>query len=536
MEKYFNTAGPMKEDLHYVYPPLKRWDTEEIIHLINQQKYFVLHAPRQTGKTTAMCALMDHLNEAGDHLAAYANLEIGQPSREDIEEAMPAMFSVMGTEILNTCGDSFLKDHDVKFRDTFRPSSLFYKSLGAWAKASDKPIVLFLDEVDALVGDTLISLLRQLRAGYRNRPGGFPASIVLCGVRDLLDYRIHASSEKTPITGGSAFNVKAKSLRLGDFERDQVDTLYRLHTEETGQPFEEEALAEAWRLTEGQPWLCNALAYEVTWEMRENRDRTRLITASMVRQAAEQIIQRRETHLDQLSYKLQEERVRRVVHPILSNENDIEKIPNPDIEYCVDLGLVKRDPVLRIANPMYREVVPRWLVWGTETFMTHDPQWFVRSEDGRLDMARLIESFQQFFREQSDSWIQKFEYHEAGPQLLLQAYLQRIVNGGGRINREYGLGRKRTDLFIEWPVNARDDWNGEIQRVVMELKLQRPGQQRAAVITGALPQTADYADRCDADEAHLLVFDRDPDRSWDDRIFHEKGHQHEGRDIQVWGM
>ena len=532
MEKYFNTAGPMKEDLHYVYPPLKRWDTEEIIHLIGQQKYFVLHAPRQTGKTTAMCALMDRLNESGNYLAAYANLEVGQPSRENVDSAMPAMFAVMGSQVENTCGDSFLKDFKIDYQ---RASSLFYEGLSAWAKASDKPIVLFLDEVDALVGDTLISLLRQLRAGYRERPANFPATIVLCGVRDLLDYRIHASSEKTPITGGSAFNVKAKSLRLGDFERDQIETLYHLHTEETGQPFEDEAIAEAWRLTEGQPWLSNALAYEVTWEIRENRDRTRLITASMIRQAAEQIIQRRETHLDQLSYKLQEDRVRRVVHPILANDDDVEKIPNPDIEYCVDLGLIKRSPVLRIANPMYREVVPRWLVWGTEAFMTHDPQWFVRA-DGRIDMAKLIESFQQFFREQSDSWIQKFEYHEAGPQLLLQAYLQRIVNGGGRINREYGLGRKRTDLFIEWPIGGTGDWNGEIQRVVMELKLQRPGQKRATVITGALPQTAEYADRCGADEAHLLIFDRDAERSWDERIFHESEHKHEDREIGVWGM
>lgn len=77
--------------------------------------------------------------------------------------------------------------------------------------------MLLLDEVDALVGDTLISLLRQLRAGYTQRPAAFPQTIILCGVRDLRDYRIHASSESEPVTGGSAFNIKAESLRLGDF-------------------------------------------------------------------------------------------------------------------------------------------------------------------------------------------------------------------------------------------------------------------------------------------------------------------------------
>ena len=372
MDRYFNTAGPMKEDLHYVFPPLERWDTEEIINLIHQQKYFVLHAPRQTGKTTAMRALMRHLNAEGEYLAAYANLEVGQAAREDVSQAMPAMFQSMAIKVRDTSGDDFLAKQAGDFCATKSPFNLFHEGLGEWSQHTDKPIVLFLDEVDSLVGDTLISLLRQLRSGYDSRPNAFPGSIVLCGVRDLLDYRIHASGEKSVITGGSAFNVKARSLRLGDFERDQMDALYRLHTEETGQKFEPAALDQAWYFTEGQPWLTNAVAYEVTWEIKENRDRNRVITAEMINEAAERIIQRRETHLDQLADKLREDRVRRVVHPIIANDDDLEDASNSDIEYCIDLGLVKRKPRLRIANPMYREVVPRWLVYSAETFMTHD--------------------------------------------------------------------------------------------------------------------------------------------------------------------
>jgi hypothetical protein len=94
--------------------------------------------------------------------------------------------------------------------------------------------VLLLDEVDALVGDTLISLLRQLRAGYTQRPTAFPQTIILCGVRDLRDYRIHASSEAEAITGGSAFNIKAKSLRLGDFSAAETRTLLLEHTRKPG--------------------------------------------------------------------------------------------------------------------------------------------------------------------------------------------------------------------------------------------------------------------------------------------------------------
>jgi hypothetical protein len=103
------------------------------------------------------------------------------------------------------------------------------------------------------MGDTLISVLRQLRAGYPKRPKFFPQSIILCGVRDVRDYRIHSAKEKEIITGGGAFNVKAESLRLGDFKKEEVQIFFSQHTQETGQRFEPEALDRVWELTEGQP-------------------------------------------------------------------------------------------------------------------------------------------------------------------------------------------------------------------------------------------------------------------------------------------
>ncbi|MGH9844242.1 MAG: ATP-binding protein, partial [Blastocatellia bacterium] len=119
------------------------------------------------------------------------------------------------------------------------------------------------------------------------------------------------------------------------------------------------------------------------------------------------------------------------------------------------------------------------------------------------------------------------DYKEAGPQLLLQSFLQRIVNGGGEIRREYGLGRKRTDLLITWP------YPGGVQRIVLELKLARTAPDK--VIAEGLVQTADYADRCNADEAHLLIFDRRPRRRWSDRIY-RRARKHQGRPITVWGL
>ena len=233
-----------------------------------------------------------------------------------------------------------------------------------WAAADPRPAVLLLDEVDALIGDTLISLLRQLRAGYNQRPTAFPQSVILCGVRDLRDYRIHSRAEAAIITGGSAFNIKAKSLRLGDFTADEVTTLLQEHTAETGQEFTLDALTRVWDLTQGQPWLVNALAYETCFEMPEGRDRSRPVTVDLIDQAKEHLILNRVTHLDQLADKLREDRVRRVIEPMLAGTL-MEAGLEDDIQYLIDLGLCRMAPGqgLTIANPIYREVLPRALAF-----------------------------------------------------------------------------------------------------------------------------------------------------------------------------
>jgi len=125
--------------------------------------------------------------------------------------------------------------------------------------------------------------------------------VILCGVRDVRDYRFRINAGKEVITGGSAFNIKAESLRLGEFTREDVEALYRQHTEETGQAFEPEALAAAWDLTRGQPWLVNALAYETCFRMPEGQDRRRPIASELILAAKEALIQRRETHLVRLA-------------------------------------------------------------------------------------------------------------------------------------------------------------------------------------------------------------------------------------------
>ena len=244
-----------------------------------------------------------------------------------------------------------------------------------------------------------------------------------------------------------------------------------------------------------------------------------------MQQAKENLILRRVTHLDQLADKLREERVRRVVEAILTGDREPSVIPPEDISYVRDLGLITTVGQLRIANPIYQEVIPRELTYSTQLTISENPAWYILP-DGRLDLPKLLANFQQFFREHSAGWLQGADYKEAGPQLLLQAFLQRIVNGGGRVDREYGLGRRRTDLLIVWP------YPGGIQRAVIEIKLLYHNLEQT--IADGLEQTWAYADACGADEAHLVIFDRTPDKPWSDKI-RVRHAQHRTLPITVWG-
>jgi hypothetical protein len=339
--RYFNTAGPVRCDEHYCLPPLERFDLEEILFLIEQKKYFVLHAPRQTGKTSCLLALQEYLNERDEYRALYVNVEVGQGAREDVYGAIRAIMYEVSYQWRRVFKDENLLENYKDILESTGEYSAFKALLSFLSEHSDRPVVLMLDEIDSLVGDTLISVLRQVRAGYTNRPDAFPQSIILCGVRDVRDYRIHSSKEKTIITGGSAFNIKAKSLNLGDFNKYEIEILYNQHTEETGQEFEQGVIDYVWELTEGQPWLTNALGYVACFEIKQGRDRSKKITKKLIEEAKERIILEKQTHIDQLADKLKEERVKRVIEGILRGDVHPEDLPVDDILYVKDLGLIR---------------------------------------------------------------------------------------------------------------------------------------------------------------------------------------------------
>ena len=527
--RFFNTEGPIRPDDHYHVPPLDRVNLDDLLGLVRDKRYFVLHAPRQTGKTSALLALRDLLNGGGDYRCVYVTVEAAQALREDVAEGVRTVLAELGLQASVTLGDETLEGIWPGVLERVGPGQALREALLRWSMAAPQPLVLLIDEIDALVGDTLLSVLRQLRAGYPDRPGRFPHSVVLCGVRDVRDYRIYSTARKALVLGGSAFNIKSKSLRLGDFTEAETRALLAQHTAQTGQVFTADALAAVWTRTAGQPWLVNALCREACFENPAGRDRSRAISEGDILDAQERLILGRVTHLDDLADKLREDRVRRVVAPMLTGDADRGSYAdrNRDVEYARDLGLLAQHDAKRIANPIYAEVIPRELTWVAQDDVEVETAWYV-ADGGGLDVDKLLTAFQQFFREHSEHWTQRFDrYQEAGPQLLLQAYLQKVVNGGGRIEREYALGSGRVDLLIVWPQADRT------RRFVVECKVLHQDLERT--IAEGLAQTRGYMDRCGAEAGHLIVFDRAPERTWEEKLFRRAPAA--GRaPVTVWGM
>ena len=320
-----------------------------------------------------MLALRDYLNKEDDYIAVYANVEGGQASRNDSQSVVKSTVDTLAEQFRGVVGN----DLPLQIRDEVQQvgkDSMLSTYLRRLSENLPKPIVLIIDEIDALVGDSLVAILRQIRSGYADRPKAFPQTIILCGVRDVRDYRIVLSNQDI-ITGGSAFNIKTESLRLGNFSKEEIHELYMQHTDETGQVFDDACFPMIWNATEGQPWLVNALGREVTYKMRENRDRSVRIIPEMIDKAIENLIYRRDTHIDILIDKLEEPRVRRVIEPMLANEDEVDDalIPTDDIQYVEDLGLIKRErgKQRRIANGIYREIIPRELTWSTQDHRQH---------------------------------------------------------------------------------------------------------------------------------------------------------------------
>ncbi|PNJ93061.1 hypothetical protein CEP14_12890 [Cylindrospermopsis raciborskii C04] len=360
MPKQFNTAGPCKANIHYMLSPTGR--LPQLKALIDGENYFIIHAPRQVGKTTAMMDLAQELTDSGQYLAMLLTVETGAPFPDAPEQAQQ-------------------------------------------------------------------SILRRWQNEIRFR--------------------------KLPLP----------------------------------------TLTQIQRETETSPRLVNALARQATQVLVQ--DVNEPITAEVINQAKEMLIQRQDTHLDSLAERLREERVKTIIEPILAGE-DLPDVPPDDIRYVLDLGLCRdQGQGLEIANPIYKEVLPLVLSYTTRVSIgAIEP--LRLNEQGELLPDKLLHAFLEFWRQHGEPLLKSAPYHEIAPHLVLMAFLHRVVNGGGTLEREYAIGSGRMDICLRYG------------KVVMGMELKVWRERKSDPLIKGLTQLDKYLDGLGLDTGWLVIFDRRP--------------------------
>ena len=514
MPRQFNTAHANRPHQHYTLPAFDRLPPD-IVDLVADGYYFVLHAPRQSGKTTSMMALADKLRLDGHYAVVFATVEAARTAHTE-ERVVAVVVRVLCLAAQAQLAEAECPPAELP-ADAADSGTRLYALLRKWSQACPRPLVLLVDEIDCLQDEGLVSVLSQFRMGYAERPKAFPHSVCIFGMRDVRDYKVRSRGSAVLGTT-SPFNIKRESLTVANFSLADITALYGQHTAETGQVFTEAALDRAWQLSQGQPYLVNALADNVVRKQRWSGP----IDAPQIEVAKEQIILEWGTHFDSLMAILRDDRVRRVIQPIMAGTVD-PTVPWEDDRFCRDLGLITGKPP-QLSNPIYREVIPRFLTRGHQLAMEAYPgRW--HTADGRLDIAALRQSLLAFWREHAEGFVKVEDYHEVAAQLVVMAFLQRVVNGGGQILREYAAGSGRIDILIKWPVadaqGKVDLYGDHFEHHLWELKVWADKHKAADPKGEALVQLGEYMARVPCDSATLVIFDRRAAAlqvAWEDRV------------------
>ncbi|MDR0549294.1 MAG: AAA-like domain-containing protein [Deltaproteobacteria bacterium] len=527
--KTFNTTGPCVPCEHYMLPVLPRLPLVD--DMIAGKFYFVIHAPRQSGKTTFLHELVNNINSKGLYYSFCCSLEINDRIK-DINSAIDNIITSINLALAESPVSAlnqkaFLYDN---LPGMDNPSFKIRLILNRLSVDLDKELIVFFDEADCLSAeDQLIVFLRQIRNGYNNRSiskfSKFPRSLALVGMRDIRDYLTQVRPDEQSKGVASPFNIKKKALTLANFTEIEIGALYRQHTLATGQIFEDAAVASTWYWSEGQPWLVNALADVVVTE-RLNKDYSVTITKDHIDEAAEILIQRRDAHIDSLLTRLTEPRVIKVMDAVFSGS--LSSADNlDDRRYCLDLGLVteRENGTLWPANQIYKEVMSRVISDQIQRIFNLQIERKNWSDGKVLFVSELLNEFQQFFRHDSDSFPKQYEnlaaydYDEAIFSFMLLAYLQFAFNGSARVVRQFAEGRGAVDIAVLY----------QGREYLIEVKI-----KKNTSLPKSLKQIDGYLDKTNESEGWLVIVDKDPKKSWNKKIYW-KTQEYNGKTIHVIG-
>lgn len=511
---FFNTSGPVNEKEHFCISPIKRLDSRKVYQLILQKKYFLIHGPKQSGKTSYLLTLANYLNRKGQFKCLYLNVESVRGTQENFEESIKNILYELSSRARDAFGDDFLEEIVTTQIEKRGPYHALNELLTLWAKNSSRPIVLLMDEIDTLTGNVLTSVLSQIRAGYDKRPALFPQTIIFCGTHDIIE---------------KLFNVKDTSLRIEYLTQEEVKELILNYINYSKLTINDKAIFKIYEYSNGQPWIVNSIASELFYEMVPYKKISR-ITEKDVDEAVVNLVEKKGNHLEYIIEKLREPKVKKILIPILMGDMFTDEVYDNDITYLKELGLIKSDKEIEIANGIYKEVIPRVLINPVLYLINFNIEDFL-IPNGKLDFNKLLKSYQQFFKNHIERLIKFIDYGNAGYVLIFQSLLQKLVEFGGKIVRNYGLNKN----FIE--IKYLNEYNN--QNILFYIKHYKKSSHETykQTIQNSIDELSLYLNKIDEDfeEIHLVLFYMDLNYSWDERLFYSKKEK-DNLVIHVWGF
>lgn len=436
MARRFNTVGSCEPEQHYILDAKER--LPQVKALVNKGAYFWLHGPRQTGKTTAMTQWATQLTQKSKYAAIVVSVNSLEPSTEQ-------------TSMLEE--ESFLHDLREAARplpEDLQPPDWGYQvggqrirsALTTWAEACPRPLVIFFDDVETLEGKALTLFLRQLWRGAKERPQRFPQSIALMGLQDINSLTV-GSQINTP---GSLFHqLRTSTLAIQSFTLEEVANVYQKHTDATGQLFTLEAVDRAFELTQGQPWLVNAIGQHAISHTEEP------IESIHMEAAATHLLQQQNQHytipLDHLTSRLFHPANRAILEAIFVEKPIHASVQ--DMQRLVALGLcqVESSGGLVIANPLYRELMLQELSRPAIASLGYlDPSW--RNPDGTVNLKQCWEAFCDLWQHQGDALMQTIAYSDIAPYLAVMAFFHHVVHPEGSLTQTHNLRQQYVKLML----------------------------------------------------------------------------------------
>lgn len=453
----FWTQGPVNAQEHYVVS--RSDEIADFIKRVDEGRYIVLFAPRQTGKTTffqdALAALIvDSMTEpAADYFPIQLNFDVYKNTSiadfythlyHDICEEIENLFQRRGVTppetLIQFLEDTTLTDHHAMRR--------FFRRLDRLL--TPQKFVLIIDEFDGIPQAALSDFLHTLRHIYISGKPRCPHSVGIIGVKSIAQLNYDRSI--------SPFNIQDE-FHLPNFTHEQVQELLGQYTDEVGQIFAPEVVASIHKQTAGQPVLVNRFAQILTEEL--DIPKTEPITIAHFSKAHAHLLEEDNVNFTHLLTNIRKDRrFENLLMRIMARDEGVDfNLRSDIISELATYGVIVRgaDGMCEIVNPIYLYCILqafKAVVNGLEEeyLPEENQEGFLDylTPAGQINMGLLLDNFRDFITRAGFRILQVPDTpQESVGRHLLLAYLDQFVKLiGGFMYIEVQTGRGRMDIII----------------------------------------------------------------------------------------